>query len=87
MTDRFIGREPGLDGPAIHGFGITPNNDVALAEVTRALYVGTAGDVAVLLMSGSSITLTNVPAGTLLPLRVQRVLATGTSATSIVGLV
>lgn len=87
MTDRFIGREPGLDGPAIHGFDVTPNNDVDLPEITRALYIGTAGDVAVLLMSGSSITLTNVPGGTLLPLRVRRVRATDTSAAAIVGLV
>lgn len=87
MTDRFIGREPGFDGPATHGFSVTPNNDTILAEVTRALYVGTAGDVAMLLASGASVTLTNVPSGTLLPVRAVRVLATGTTATAIVGLV
>ena len=87
MTDRFTGREPGIDGPATHGFAIVPNNDIALSEVTRALYIGTAGDVAVLLASGASVTLSNVPAGALLPVRAQRVLATGTTANAIVGLV
>ena len=87
MTDRFTGREPGIDGPATHGFGITPNNDTTLAEVTRALYIGSAGDVALLFASGASVTLSNVPAGTLLPVRVQRVLASGTTASAIIGLV
>lgn len=86
MVDRFEGREPNLTGPAVHGFVITPSDGAALAETTRALYVGGAGDLAVLFASGGQAVLSNVPAGTLLPLRAIKVLATGTSASAIVGL-
>ena len=54
--------------------------------MTRALYVGGAGDLAVRMADGTRARLRRVPAGTLLPVRVARVLATGTSATRVVGL-
>jgi hypothetical protein len=54
--------------------------------VTRALYVGGGGNLAVRLQDGTELTLANMPAGTLLPIRVTRILATGTTATEIVGL-
>ena len=59
--------------------------DQDLAHVTRALYVGVGGDVAVRMLDGSVVTLLNVPSGTLLPLRVSRVLPAST-ASSILGL-
>ncbi len=66
---------------------ITPSDTTDLPETTRALYVGAGGALALRLASGASVTLTNVPPGSLLPLRCDRVLATGTSAGSLVGLV
>lgn len=52
-----------------------------------ALYVGTGGDVAILAVgSGSSVTLSNVPDGTFIPIRVVKVLSTGTTASNIVAL-
>ena len=54
--------------------------DQDLAHVTRALYVGSGGDLAVRMLDGSSVTLLNVPSGTLLPLRVGRVLPTSTAS-------
>jgi hypothetical protein len=51
----------------------------------RALYVGTGGSLAVRMAGdGSTPTLTNVPNGTLLPIAVDKVLSTGTSASDIV---
>lgn len=87
MADRFEGREPDLTGPALHGFAVIPDDEVSLAETTRALYVGIAGDVRVGFASGGEVTLRAVPAGTMLPLRAVRVAATGTTAGDIVGLV
>ena len=87
MPDRFADRSPSTDGPAFHGFAITANDGADLAEVTRALYVGTAGAVHVLMASGADMTFANVAAGTVLPIRAQRVLATGTTATLVLGLV
>jgi hypothetical protein len=87
MQDRFAGYASSLEGPAGHGFAVTPNDGTDLSEVTRALYVGVGGTVAVTLQSGAELVLQGVAAGTLLPLRAQRVKATGTSASAIVGLV
>lgn len=86
MTDRFANFQPSLSGPASTGFAIAPSNDTDLPEATRALYVGSGGDLAVTMLSGATVVLTGVAAGSLLPLRVVRVHATGTTAGTIVGL-
>jgi hypothetical protein len=87
MTDRFAGREPGASGPATHGFAIVPSDGVDLPEVTRALYVGTAGALRLTLQSGAIISLAGVPGGSMLPLRVSRLHATGTTAADLAGFV
>lgn len=87
MADRFEGMAISYDAPAIHGFSITPNDSTDLSEVTRAIWVGGAGDLALVLMSGATLTLPSVPAGTLIPVRAARILATGTDATGLAGLV
>jgi len=86
MLDRFEGKAQGFESPATGGFAVTPTDGVDLLEVTRALYVGGAGDVQVTLQSGSTLIFSNVNAGTFLPIRAVRVLATGTTASSLVGL-
>jgi hypothetical protein len=64
---------------------ITKSDDTVLVGV-RALYVGGAGDVAVRAPgSSTTITFVGVPAGTVLPIVVGKVMA-ATTATSIVGL-
>lgn len=86
MTDRFETLSPGLEAPASDGFAITPHDANDLAEMTRALYVGGAGALAIVLASGASVTLSGVAGGTVLPLRLRQVKATGTTATNLVGL-
>lgn len=71
--------------PAEDGIPITPG-DADLPAAPRALYVGGAGDLAIVTPSGSSLVFKAVPAGTLLPIRALRVLDTST-ATHIVGLI
>ena len=87
MPDRFQNSSPSLSGPAAHGFAVTPHDANLLPETTRALYVGSAGTLAVGMASGASLTFTGIAAGTVLPVRATRVMATGTSATDILGLV
>lgn len=87
MPDRFQYASPSLSGPASHGFAITPHDTNPLAETTRALYVGGAGAVSVVLASGASLSFASVSPGTVLPVRVTKVMATGTTATDILGLV
>lgn len=86
MIDRFESNSVGLDAPATHGFAITPHDVDELSEATRAIYVGTAGAIAVVMLSGTTITLVNIAGGSVLPLRVRQVRATGTTAGAIVGL-
>ncbi|MDB5562367.1 MAG: uncharacterized protein JWN11_1785 [Hyphomicrobiales bacterium] len=86
MLDRYEGEAAGLSAPAHAGFPITPNDNADLAEVTRAVYVGGAGAVSVLMASGQTVTFAAVAASVLLPIRVRRVLASGTTATNLVGL-
>ncbi|MFD1694375.1 spike base protein, RCAP_Rcc01079 family [Roseibium aestuarii] len=86
MPDRYESSGASLSSPAYHGFAVTPADATDLPEVTRALYVGTAGALRVTLASEAVVTLTNVAAGSLLPLRVTRVHATGSTAGDVVGL-
>jgi hypothetical protein len=54
--------------------------------VTRALHIGGAGAVAVITVSGETVTLTGLLAGVVYPIAVARVKSTGTTATNIVAL-
>lgn len=65
-------------------YSITPSDSADLSPIPRALYFGTAGDVAIRDEKGTDITYT-VTAGSILPFRPTRVLSTGTTATGIVG--
>ena len=84
MTDAFAKHTRSLTSPPEHALAIVPA-DQDLAQVTRALYVGVGGDLAVRMQDGGSVTLVGVPSGTLLPIRVSRVLPAST-ASGIVGL-
>ncbi|QDZ10718.1 spike base protein, RCAP_Rcc01079 family [Devosia ginsengisoli] len=87
MQDRYDGYSSSLAGPVGHGFAIVPDDGADLAEITRALYVGVGGSLSIVLQSGAELTLQGVAAGTVLPLRVRRLKASGTSASAVVGLV
>ena len=86
MPDRFAAYATGLESPARHAFVVTPDDDADLIETTRGVYVGGAGALAIVMQSGAEVTLSGIAAGTILPLRIQRIKATGTTATAIVGL-
>lgn len=84
MADAFGDRQAGLTSPANYAAAVTPNDDADLANTARALWVGTGGNIALVTAGGSAVTLTNVPGGTMLPVRTARVKATDTTATGIV---
>lgn len=68
-------------------FSITPSDTVNFASRARAIYVGTTGNVAAVFAGGTVALFTAVAAGSLLPIEVIRINATGTTASNIVGLV
>lgn len=86
MADPFPSQTPSLLGPIENGFSVTPNDGADLAQTTRAIWVGGAGNIKITTRGGDAITLVGVPAGTMLPIRASRIWSTGTTATSIHGL-
>ena len=72
-------------GPGTDGFAVTPSDTVNFTTNARSLYVGVAGDVAVVTPAGTVLLHKNVPAGAILPISAKRVSATNTTASSILG--
>lgn len=65
---------------------VTPSDSAKLQRTTKYVWVGGAGALSVITEGGNTVTLAGVPAGTLLPIEVQLVRSTGTTATNIVAL-
>lgn len=66
---------------------VTTSNSTIYQQPTRALYIGSVGDLTVdMADGGSSVLFVGVQGGTILPIQVTRIYATGTTATSIVAL-
>lgn len=86
--DNFGSSSDSLIAPANDAFEITPDDVQDLEAVTKAIYIGTGGDVVVRLLEGSSdITFANLQDGSILDVRLVALRATGTTASDIVGLV
>lgn len=79
------GKGPGELGSAQDVFPITPADGADIAVETRWISVAVGGALVVDKLDGTSVTLT-LPAG-IFPIRAQRVRATGTTATGLVGYV
>ena len=85
MSDPYLYVTPGLEAPAANAAAVTKSDSTVLTT-TRALYVGGAGNLTVTMAgSGSDVVIEDVPAGSLLPIRVTKVKA-ATTATKIVAL-
>lgn len=73
----------GLTGQG--GVAITPSDTVSQGAF-RALYVGGVGNVTMIGLDGNSVLFTAVPAGTFLQVGFTKIMATGTTATVMVGI-
>jgi hypothetical protein len=78
---------PSGGGPSEDFYAITPNDSTDLATPIRSIYVGGAGNLAVKNVAGTTITFTGLVVGQILPIATSRVMATGTTATLLIGLV
>lgn len=83
MPDNSTRREQFTATDAI---AITTSDTVDLPVIPRALYVGGAGDISVVTAAGRTVVIYGAVAGSVIPLQVQRVNATGTTATNLLGL-
>lgn len=87
ISDTFGDFTPGLSSPVCGGFDIVPDDAVDIQNLTRAIVLTSGGDVSVVLKGGDTITLPALTAGVIYPVRVSRVLAAGTTASGINGLI
>ncbi len=73
--------------PAEICFAIVPDDNADIQMATKALYVGQGGNLRLVsVRNENAISFMNVPSGAILDVRVRQVLATGTTASDIVGL-
>lgn len=71
-------------GPATDCTAVTPSDSTVLASV-RGLYIGGGGNLVVDTVNSTSVTFSNVLAGTIIPIQATKVKA-ATTATLIVAL-
>lgn len=83
--DRFESFAESLTAPASGGAPAVPSAAGNMAQVSRALWVGGAGDLDLVLADGAQMSLAGVPARPLLLLR-GRAPRPGTSTTGVVAL-
>ena len=86
MADKFSPTFDRVESQARKAVAVTPS-DATVLDITKAVYVGGAGNLAVIMADDTAaVTFTGVAAGTVLPIRVQKVMATNTTATSVVAI-
>lgn len=84
MSDPYKNLGMSLSSPAVNAVAVTPDDGLDLPATTRAVWVGAAGDLAVRMTGGDVVTLSG--ASGMLPIRVDKVFATGTTAGAVVAL-
>lgn len=87
LSDDLMKASPDPTKPSGQAFAITPNDSADLAQPVRSIWVGTAGDLAVIAAHDTAaVTLKNIPSGTKIDgYYIRRVNATATTATDLVG--
>ena len=87
MADPFSGAVDSVIAPATRAVAVVPHDLNPLADIPKALFVGSGGHLALRgAGGGADVLFRNVQDGTVLPLRAQFVRATGTTAADIVAL-
>ena len=85
--DRFRNSSDSVSHPARSLIEIDTTSSAILAETTKAIFVGTGGDIAVRAVDDNNmVVLRNVPSGSIVPVRVQQIDPAQTTADDLVGL-
>jgi len=85
MVDRFEGFNDGLTSPGKSHFTVTPSNSADLPNATRAIRADSAGTISCRLVGDDVEVTYTVSAGEVLPIRVKRIMDTGTTVAVIQG--
>lgn len=89
MSDPFFKQPNNIDSPAKNAIVVVPSDVADQGTSYKALYIGGSGDVkceTVGSTAGSFVTFTGLVAGSILPVRIRKIYATGTTATNMIGL-
>ena len=88
QTDPFANSSDTVSAQCTHWTSITPSDSANLPVVPKAIYVGGAGDIAMIGANAppgaTGVIWRSVPGSSLLPVRPRRILATGTNATLLI---
>lgn len=78
---------PGGDAPGLNAVAVTPDDDADLQPSARALWIGSTGNLEVVMAgevdSSTTVVFNNIPAGVWMPIQVRRVME-ATTASNIV---
>ena len=86
MSDNFGKYISQLNSPGKNAQALTESDTVDLAHTTRYVYVGGAGDITCILSGDTAeVTFKAVPVGTILPIRIKRLMV-ATTATLLIGI-
>ena len=87
MINPFENFSDNPSAPALSCFAIAPSDAIDLPNVTKAVYVGTGGDITLRSADDATdVVFRNVPSGFILSVRVRAVRGSGTTASDLVGL-
>ncbi|MBV8688414.1 MAG: hypothetical protein JOZ90_06775 [Alphaproteobacteria bacterium] len=87
MADQFSETADSVAAPARRAVAVAPSDSEPLAEIPKALFVGTGGDLVLRGAGGGDDSVwKNVEDGSILPFRAEYVRASGTTAADILAL-
>lgn len=87
IADPFRNSAPSASSPSDTCFAVVPSDSAELPLATKAIFIGSGGDVRLRPLNGSTdVTFRNLPDGSVLDVRVRAIRASGTTASDIVGL-
>ena len=85
-TDDYVHLQTALDSPYRHAAAVTPSDTLDLTNVTRGIFVGGLGSIALVTEGGETATLVSPTMGAVLRISASRIKATGTTASNLVAL-
>ncbi len=85
-TDKHIQVPMQIGDPARSAEVVTKSDTTEFSTVTRAVFVGGAGNISFLMADGTTCVFTGITAGTILPVRARRINSTNTTATNMVAM-
>ena len=86
IVDSFSNQKTYTSDPLTSAVVVSPSDSADLSYTTRAVYIGTTGNMKVTMQDSGTVLFTGIPAGTTLPIRVSRIWSTTTTASTILAL-